>query len=104
MFLTIKKGSTVKGVFPIQQLLQSCINEPCVLLPVVMPSLFCTQPVLMDYVQLPLYLWIPDFFLPHLVPTMPCPEDDCAGGQSCCWRSGGPQLIHDMQHAMNVHC
>ena len=80
------------------------LADPALLLPLASPSLFKVEPRLIDYVQLPLYLWIPDWFLPHLVPWVPCPVDGCpAPTTRRRWRSGGPRVIHGVGHAMYLH-
>ena len=74
--------------------------------PQAVPSLWHDGPPrLIDYVQLPVHLWVPDFFLPHLVPFMPCPEEGCNASTSRRrWRSHGPRLIHGVHHAEYLHC
>jgi hypothetical protein len=62
-------------------------------------------PNLIDYVQLPLHLWIPDYFYPRLVPSMPCPHAGCtAATRRVRWKSGGPRLIHDVTSSLYLHC
>jgi hypothetical protein len=76
-----------------------------VLLPPADPYLLGKMPKLIDYVQLPLHYWIPDWFLPQYVPFMPCPEPDCTARTTRQrWHSGGPRLIHDVHHAVYLHC
>ena len=80
------------------------VSDPALLTPLASPAVFITEPRLIDYVQLPLYLWIPDFFLPHLVQRVPCPEPECqAETRRVRWRSGGPRVIHGIRHAMYLH-
>jgi hypothetical protein len=70
-----------------------------------MPSLWSREPKLLHYTQLPLHLWIPDFFLPHLVPFMPCPEDGCLDRTARHrWHSHGPRLLHGVHSALYLHC
>jgi hypothetical protein len=76
-----------------------------ILLPPADPSLFGKMPKLIDYVQLPLHYWIPDWFLPQYVPFMPCPEPNCTSRTTRQrWHSGGPRLIHDVHHAVYLLC
>lgn len=105
IFLAVKKGSTIKDYLKQNPMMSSLVSNPALLLPSETPSLVYDKPKLIDYVQLPLYLWVPDFFLPHLVPFMPCVYDDCNGFTTRQrWRSGGPRLIHDLTHGMYLHC
>jgi hypothetical protein len=63
------------------------------------------MPNLIDYVQLPLHLWIPDFFYPQLVPSMPCPQRNCKEAtRRLRWKSGGPRLIHGVNSSLYLHC
>ena len=81
--------------------------DPSVLLPPTILSLVNSdaKPRLIDYVQLPLHLWVPEYFYPELVPYMPCPIDNCnARTDRKRWRSGGPRLVHGVQHAAYLHC
>ena len=81
------------------------VTDPSILLPSATPSLYKDEPELIDYVQLPFHLWIPDFFFPHLVPYMPCPVPGCAGHTARRrWHSGGPRLVHGVHCAMYLHC
>ena len=115
LFLAINKGSTVKTYYGLHPgvkstnsaLLNSQHVDPSVLVPPTVLSLVnCdAKPRLIDYVQLPLYLWVPEYFYPNLVPFMPCPVDKCqARTERRRWRSGGPRLMHGVQHAVYLYC
>ncbi|MGH2640028.1 MAG: hypothetical protein ACRDF4_12230, partial [Rhabdochlamydiaceae bacterium] len=100
--------AVIKGMDVIRYLektpLATLLNNPPLLLPLESPEIWHKEPKIIDYVQLPLFLWVPDFFYPSLVTHMPCPLDDCP---AVCtrqrWRSGGPRVIHDINHAMYLH-
>ena len=118
-FAAIQAHQSVKVYMSKNPIARSLGGDLAWLLPDATPSLFHDKPRLIDYVQLPLYLWIPDWFLPHLVPYVPCPLDieqlDKDGnviGTTPCdgvttrqrWRSGGPRVIHDINSAIYLHC
>jgi hypothetical protein len=103
-FRAIETGLTIKDVLNKSPLIP-LIADPSILLPLSTPSLYKDEPSLIDYVQLPLHLWVPDFFVPHLVPFMPCPEAACTARTARQrWHSGGPRLIHDIDSAAYLHC
>ena len=72
------------------------------------------KPRLIDYVQLPITLWVPDFFYPDLVPSIKCPGQKLSATtpQGKCgglltrrrWHSGGPRVIHGVRSAEYLHC
>jgi len=107
-FLAVKQYPNVTHEYKNREKWAMTLGDPALLVPPVSPAVFCPSsaiPRLSDYVQLPLYLWIPDYFLPHLVKWMPCPVADCTGVTTRQrWRSGGPRLIHGVHHAMYLHC
>jgi hypothetical protein len=104
LFLSVARGRTIKDVLRGHPLL-STIGNPSVLLPLTTPSLWHDEPQLINYVQLPMHLWVPEFFAPHLLSSMPCPVDGCTSSTSRQrWHSGGPRLIHGMHSAMYLHC
>jgi hypothetical protein len=104
MFLAIKKDKTVRDVVQ-SNAWANTIADPSILLPPASPALWYDKPELIHYVQLPLYLWVPEFFLPQFVKFMPCPEKGCEGRTSRQrWHSGGPLLVHGMQSAVYLHC
>lgn len=81
----------------------TCGPNPASLLPSAEPSLSGGSPQLQQYVQLPIFLWVPEWFYPHLVPAMPC--NTCNGtGTKQRWSSGGPRVIHDLNHTVYLHC
>ena len=85
--------------------LAAILSDPSCLSPPVCPSLWSAEPSLSDYIQLPLHLWIPDYFFPHLVPFVPCPVPDCFSHTSRRrWHSGGPRLIHGVHSGAYLHC
>jgi hypothetical protein len=103
-FLAITKHTTVREHLRSNPL-RDCIVDPALLLPLVSPALWYDAPDLSHYVQLPVYLWVPEFFLPHLVSFMPCPITGCNGRTSRQrWHSGGPLVIHGIHSAMYLHC
>jgi hypothetical protein len=103
-FLAIQQRRTVKDYLSNAAPL-SLLGDPSVLVPSSTPSLWSKTVQLRDYVQLPLHLWVPDFFLPHLVPFMPCPEKRCkARTTRRRWHSGGPRVIHGVHSAVYLHC
>jgi hypothetical protein len=102
VFRAVQKSATIHDY--LQQHPGVPIVDPAWLLPPNMPSLFESRPTLIHYVQLPTYLWIPEFFFPHLVPAVPCPSDKCPGfGTRQRWNSGGPRVVHDVGHAVYLH-
>lgn len=104
MFKAVKRGETVKSLLSNSDVGRTLV-DPHVLLPPSMPSLWSPEPKLIDYTQLPLHLWVPDYFLPHLVPFMPCPEDGCQSRTARQrWHSGGPRLVHGTHSALYLHC
>ena len=115
-FKAIQEHASVKAYLSKYPLVRSLVGDPALLLPEATPSLWHDKPSLIDYVQLPFYLWIPDWFLPHLVHHVPCPqyseEKDSDGKFIACdgvtarrrWRSGGPRVIHDTHCSMYMHC
>jgi hypothetical protein len=78
-------GQTIKSVFGTDQLAMDLCPDPSVLVPPVAPWALLRKPQLMDYVQLPMHIWAPDYFFPDLVPFVPCPKgvkgqaDNCDG-------------------------
>lgn len=89
----------------LQHSIIAAVADLSLLSPEAVPSLLHRDPALIDYVQLPMHLWVPDFFLPHLVPNMPCPEPGCVGVTARRrWHSGGPRLIHGIHSAEYLHC
>lgn len=78
------------------------IADPGWLHPAACPALHSLKPDLSSYVQLPMYLWIPEWFFPHEVAAMPCAL--CNGfGTRQRWNSGGPRVVHDFRHAVYLH-
>ena len=67
------------------------LPDPSVLQPPTPISILSrsTQPALIDYVQLPMYLWIPEWFYPDLVHNTPCVVDGCTAHT----RSGAGTLV-----------
>ena len=86
--------------------MRSITIDPSVLLPSPVSALVVKgKPELIDYVQLPMYLWVPDHFYPDVVPYLPCPVEGCKEvTQRRRWHSGGPRLIHGVHHAVYLHC
>ena len=105
VFKAIKRGQTVKHLLSSSGEISRILVDPHVLLPPSMPSLWSAEPKLLHYTQLALHLWIPDFFLPHLVDFMPCPEPGCSSITTRQrWHSGGPRLLHGVHSAVYLHC
>jgi hypothetical protein len=104
MFRAILKGQTIKSTMVGNPLFP--FVDPSILVPAPVPSVWKSGPPdLKDYVQLPMHLWVPEFFFPHLVPHMPCPVEGCKGVTTRQrWHSGGPRLIHGIRHAVYFHC
>jgi hypothetical protein len=106
IFLSVQRDRDIRDVLKSNPLLY-CIGDPSVLVPPSAPTLWRHDgpPQLEDFVQLPMHLWIPEFFLPHLCPTLPCPENGCCGKTARRrWHSGGPRLIHGTVSAVYLHC
>ena len=92
----------MKHITPAQSYM-TCGPNPAWLLPSSEPCPTGGSPQLQDYVQLPIFLWVPEWFYPNLVPAMPC--NMCHGtGTRQRWSSGGPRVIHDMNHTVYLHC
>src|ERR1700677_2912892 len=105
-FLAIKKHADVCTYLDSAYLARELAGDPALLQPpaVNTPWLARSTPQLIHYVQLPLYLWVPDFFYPHPVKKVPCPEQGCNEPTARLrWRSGGPRVVHDIHHVIYLH-
>ena len=106
LFQAIQPGRNVKTFYSTQKTTATrVLGDPSVLQPPAVSTIMVAtgkaRPELIHYVQLPLHLWIPDYFYPDLVSHTPCPVDGCtAGTQRRRWHSGGPRLIHGVHHAV----
>ena len=97
----IKKGKTILDYISNNPIWLNT-SDPTLLLPNVMPSMITLcKPLLIDYVQLPTRLWVPDFYYPHHVKYgMPCCNSNCTGvGTRQRWNSHGPRVIHNINSA-----
>jgi hypothetical protein len=106
-FLAVQPRCNVKAyTAQLKQQLHLSGVDPSVLQPPSLLSLLAKgRPELMDYVQLPMHLWVPDYFYPDLVPFMPCPIERCKEiTVRRRWHSGGPLVIHGLHHAVYLHC
>ncbi len=100
-YIAIKKGKTILDYVSHNPIWLNT-SDPTLLIPCVMPSMksLC-KPLLIDYVQLPTRLWVPDFYYPHHVKYgMPCCNNHCTGvGTRQRWSSHGPRVIHNINSA-----
>jgi hypothetical protein len=103
MWQAINQGGTVLK-YVSDKTMCGLPSDPSVLLPPAFPAQLCRElPHLIDYVQLPMYIWLPEFFFPHQVPSMLCPSRNCSGSATRQrWNPGGPRIIHGVQTA--VYC
>ncbi len=72
VYNSVQRNSDIKSLIRSLTHASALMHNPGWLMPSSMPSLHSAQPKLIDYVQLPVYLWIPEYTFPHLVPAMPC--------------------------------
>ena len=76
--------------------------DPSWLLPINDPITHHIKPCLSDYVQLPCYIWVPEYFYPELVTNMPCNKCSSFGTRQR-WTSNGPRLIHGIEHSVFLY-
>jgi len=107
IFLSVgnSKYQNINDFIRINKIHSNLIGDLSVLTPAPLASIFSREaPKLKDYVQLPLHLWVPDFFMPELVPFMPCFHAGCNNITTRQrWKKGGPRVIHDIDHAIYLH-
>ena len=117
IFAAVKANQTISSYISAQRIPRPLAQQ--IDFSVVNPTAFHLLPLyphipsLADYVQLSLHFWMPDFFMPDLVPFMPCAVSivDSHGRTAPCpkqtsrrrWRSGGPRVIHDVHSSVYLH-
>lgn len=107
LFRIVVKGNTVNDVKKVYPFLCDLYPDPSVLLPpsVTSMGMWADDVKLSQFVQLPLHLWVPEFYFPRQVPFMPCAAEGCKGPATRQrWAPGGPRLIHGMYHAVYLLC
>ena len=73
--------------------------------PTFTPSLYNSEPRVIDYVQLPCHIWVPEFFYPHLVSYIPCISVKCSGHATRQrWNPSGPRVVHGIHSAVYLLC
>ncbi len=91
------------------------LSHAALLQPVEYPALKYVgiKPSLINYVQLPMYVWVPEWYYPDRVPCMPCPYNvrGSDGQPVRCtyvtkvhgWNPGGPRVVNDVHNSMYLH-
>jgi hypothetical protein len=108
IYNAIRSGQTINTFLAgsgIARQYYGMLGDLSALVPASLPSLFYSELRLIDYVQLPCYIWVPEFFYPHLVPLMPCPASKCNGKATRQrWNPNGPRVVHGIHSAAYLLC